>query len=132
MDAVVKPAASLFVPTLKSPSTASPPKPPVERQVAQTIIDSTGLSKDAFKQLEDLQAKRAAARQAGLTAAVSLRNLHKMKGETYDPGYDGFVFSTADVETATRRQHRLLDAKRAENFGYGLERHEEWPLKLAA
>src|SRR5579863_2338299 len=40
--------------------------------------------KESLRQLQELQTKRIAARQAALDAAVLQRNLHKMNGQPYD------------------------------------------------
>jgi hypothetical protein len=96
--------------------------------------------KESLRQLQDLQTKRIAARQAALDAAVLLRNLHKMKGQSYDtagdqPGTEPgtqFVFSTAEIEAEARRQYRRADAQNAKRFGYDLAGYREFPLKQAA
>jgi hypothetical protein len=46
----------------------------------------------ASKSLEELKAKRIAARQADLDTAVALHNLNKMQGVPYEPPTSGFVF----------------------------------------
>jgi hypothetical protein len=68
----------------------------------------------ASKSLEDMQARRVAARQADLDAAVALHNLNKMLGEPTT----GFVFTPEVIETESRRQRRLLEAKIAQHCGY--------------
>ena len=104
--------------------------------------------KESLRQLQELQTKRIAARQAALDAAVSLRNLHKMKGQSYDPSLDQdgaqdgaqdgvqpgtqFVFSTAEIEAEARRQYRRADAENAQRFRYNLADYREYSLKQAA
>jgi hypothetical protein len=74
--------------------------------------------KDAQKSLEDLKAKRIAARQADLDAAVAMHNLNKMLGEPNDAPTAGFVFKPAEIETEIRRHRRLVEAKIAQVCGY--------------
>jgi hypothetical protein len=92
--------------------------------------------KESLRQLLELQAKRIAARQAALDAAVALRNLAKMQHQHYDAAADrnpnGFVFSSEEIELEARRQRRLADARLAEKLGYDLKRYRQSPLKLAA
>ncbi|MGA2713011.1 MAG: hypothetical protein ABSG41_07870 [Bryobacteraceae bacterium] len=96
--------------------------------------------KESLRQPQELQTKRIAARQAALDAAVLLRNLHKIKGQSYDLGTDQhrsesgtqFVFSTAEIEAEARRQYRRADAENAQPFGYNLADYRESPLKQAA
>jgi hypothetical protein len=92
--------------------------------------------KESLRQLQELQAKRTAARQAALDAAVAIRNLHKMQHQPFNPVTDviphGFVFSPEEVELEARRQRRLADAKHAEKLGYDLKLYRQLPLKLAA
>ena len=44
--------------------------------------------KESLRQLQELQTKRIAAKQAALDAAVLQRNLHKMSGQPYDSAVD--------------------------------------------
>ena len=64
--------------------------------------------KEALRQLQELQTKRIAARQAELDEAVAIHNLHKMKGQPFEVAPDSrtsqFVFSTAEIEAEARRQ----------------------------
>jgi hypothetical protein len=77
---------------------------------------------NATKTLEDLKTQRTAARQAALDAAVALHNTNKMLGEPNSinetPTANGFVFTTEETETETRRQRRLFEAKIAEECHY--------------
>jgi hypothetical protein len=96
--------------------------------------------KESLRQLQELQAKRIAARQLELDAAVARRNLLKMKGEDCDAdtesvalsGKTGFVFSTAEIEAEAWRQYRCADAEHAKCHGYNLKTYQETPLRLAA
>jgi hypothetical protein len=74
--------------------------------------------KDASKSLDDMKAKRVAARQADLDAALALSNLNKMLGEPNDPSAAGFVFKPEEIGAECRRHRRLLEAKVAHDCGY--------------
>ena len=69
--------------------------------------------KEALRQLQELQAKRIAARQTALDEAVALRNLHKMKGEPFVVDANQFVFSTTEIEQEAHRQNHRADAQNA-------------------
>jgi hypothetical protein len=74
--------------------------------------------KEALRQLQELQAKRIAARQTAAlnqaeAEAVALRNLHKMKGEAFVPDAGQFVFSATQIEQEAHRQNRRADAQNA-------------------
>ena len=92
--------------------------------------------KESLRQLQELQTKRIAARQASLDAAVLLRNLHKMKGQPYDSTVDQtgnqFVYSSTEIEAEASRQYRRADAENAKRFGYDRDSYREFPLKQAA
>jgi hypothetical protein len=92
--------------------------------------------KEALRQLQELQARRIAARKAAIDEAVTLRNLHKMKGEPFavDTGADAsqFVFSTAEIEQEAQRQNRRTDARNARAHHYNLAAYRESPLQQAA
>jgi transposase len=92
--------------------------------------------KEALRQLQDLQSKRIAARQAALDEAVAIRNLHKMKAQPYDPAVtpasNQFVFSTAEIELEARRQSLHADAQNARSHHYNLADYNQSPLKRAA
>jgi hypothetical protein len=77
---------------------------------------------DATKSLEDMKAKRIAARQAALDAARAIHNLHKMQGLAFEPTMAGFVFTTEEIETESRRHRRLLEAKIAQDCNYDPEK----------
>jgi hypothetical protein len=88
--------------------------------------------KEALRQLQELQAKRIAARQTALDEAVALRNLHKMKGESFVPDPSQFVFSTAEIEREAHRQNRHADARNARTHHHNLAADRESPLQKAA
>jgi hypothetical protein len=92
--------------------------------------------KESLRQLQELQTKRTAARQAALDEAVAIRNLHKMQHQPFNPATDlipnGFVFSPEQIESEAHRQRRLANAKHAEKLGYDLKLYRQSPLKLAA
>jgi hypothetical protein len=72
--------------------------------------------KEALRQLQELQAKRIAARQTAAlketeAEAVALRNLHKMKGEPFVAEARQFVFSPAEIEREADRQRCPTDAQ---------------------
>ena len=92
--------------------------------------------KESLRQLQELQAKRIAAREIALDAAVAIRNLHKMQHQPFDAAAaqpsNGFVFSPEEIETEARRERLLAAAKHAEKLGYDLKRYRQAPLGLAA
>jgi hypothetical protein len=85
--------------------------------------------KDATKSLEDMKAKRTAARQADLDTAVALHNMNRMLGEptlTNDtPTAAGFVFTTEQMVAETRRNRRLFEAKVAGECRYDRKRFRQ-------
>jgi hypothetical protein len=88
--------------------------------------------KESLRQLQELQAKRIAQRQAALDEAVAVRNLLKMKGEPWDPQADPahprFVFSTHEIEAEARHQTRRANAQNARSAGYDPEKYREFPM----
>jgi hypothetical protein len=74
--------------------------------------------RDASRTLEDLKTKRVAARQTALDTAVALHKTNKMLGQPSstgtEPSTSGFVFTPEEIETETRLQRRLFEAKIAE------------------
>ncbi len=61
-------------------------------------------------QLRDLQAERRNAEQRQLDEAARMLKMHKAQDLPYHPVEDGFVFSTDEIETHLRRQHRSEQA----------------------
>jgi len=73
--------------------------------------------REASRALDDMKAKRIAARQA-LDAAREQHNLNQMLGLQSEPVSDGFVFSSEEIETESRRHRRILEAKIAHECHY--------------
>ena len=71
--------------------------------------------KEALRQLQELQTKRLAARQAELDEAVAIHNLHKMKGQPFEVDANQFVFSTAEIAAEARRRDLRKDSSAAQN-----------------
>lgn len=88
--------------------------------------------KEALRQLQELQTKRIAARQAAMNEAVALRNLQKMKGEALVADASQFVFSTAEIEREAHRQNHRADAQNARAHHYNLAAYRESALQQAA
>src|SRR6266436_350506 len=63
--------------------------------------------KETLKQLNDAQEKRRATEATQLSEAAALCQMDQKQGLPYNPSEDGFVFSTAEIETYIRRQTRL-------------------------
>jgi hypothetical protein len=57
--------------------------------------------------LQALQAARIAKREAEMKEAKKLLQLSEMRGLPYEPGKDGFVFSTAQIQAAIDKERRL-------------------------
>ena len=74
--------------------------------------------KEALRQLEELQTKRAAKRQTEMTEAIRLKKLDEMEHELYNPAADGFVYSTAEITREETRRERLDLAGRAHHARY--------------
>jgi hypothetical protein len=76
----------------------------------------------AQKSLDEMKARRIAARRTELDAAVALYNLNKMLGEPNDSAFvgttAGFVFKPEEIDTESRRHRLLLEAKIAQQCGY--------------
>jgi hypothetical protein len=63
-----------------------------------------------LKQLQNLQSQRRATEASQLSEAASLLQMDQKQGLPYQPSEDGFVFSTAEIETFIRRRDRLKAA----------------------
>ena len=61
--------------------------------------------------LQQLQATRKAERQAEMEQARKLLQLSEMKGLSYDPTKDGFVFSNDQIHAVIDRERRLEQAR---------------------
>ena len=66
-----------------------------------------------LQRLEKLQAQRRATEATQLAEAAALFQMDKKQGLPYQPAEDGFVFSTAEIETFIRRRDRLKAAQAA-------------------
>ena len=62
------------------------------------------------QRLQTLQTQRRATEASQLAEAAALLQMDKKQGLPYHPSEDGFVFSTAEIETFIRRQTRLKAA----------------------
>jgi hypothetical protein len=72
----------------------------------------------ATKALDEMKAKRIAAREAALDEAVALSNLNKMLGLPTESPAIGFVFKAEEIDIESRRHRRLFEAKVAQDCGY--------------
>src|ERR1700682_4067037 len=63
-----------------------------------------------LKQLQTLQSQRRATEASQVREAAALLQMDQKQGLPYQPSEDGFVFSTAEIETFIRRHHRLKAA----------------------
>lgn len=88
--------------------------------------------KEALRQLEELQAKRHAARQAELDEAVAIHNLHKTKGQPFEVEPNQFVFSVAEIAAEARRRSLLAEAKNATPRIHATAQRGEFPLRHTA
>src|ERR1700736_6397974 len=66
--------------------------------------------KETLKQLNDTQEKRRATEASQLSEAAGLLQMDQKQGLPYNPSEDGFVFSTAEIQTFIRRRDRLKAA----------------------
>jgi hypothetical protein len=66
--------------------------------------------KETLKQLDEAQEKRRATEAHQLAEAAALYQMDQKQGLPYNPTEDGFVFSTAEIETFIRRRDRLKAA----------------------
>ena len=84
---------------------------------------------NASKTLEDLKAKRTAARQDALDAAVALHNMNKMLGVPnltgVAPVTNGFVFTPEEIDAESRRHQRVFEAKIAQECHYDRKRFRQ-------
>jgi hypothetical protein len=85
----------------------------------------------ASKSLEDMKARRTAARQAALDAAREQHNLNKMLGLAWEPPAAGFVFKPEEIEAECRRYRHLLEAKIAQDCNYDREKFRQQIAALA-
>src|SRR6266404_1329943 len=69
--------------------------------------------KETLKQLKDAQKERGAIEARHLAEAAALFQMDQKQGLPYNPSEDGFVFSTAEIQTFIRRRDRLKAAAAA-------------------
>jgi hypothetical protein len=74
--------------------------------------------KDASKSLEEMKAKRIAARQADLDIAVAIRNLNKMEGGPPQPLPAGSFLRAKKSTSNAAVKRLLLEAKIAQDCNY--------------
>ncbi len=72
----------------------------------------------AMKQLQELQTTRKAKREAEMTDAIRMRNYYKMLNLPNNPQDDGFVYSTAEIETEFDLRQRRQNALHAEKLAF--------------
>jgi len=73
--------------------------------------------------LQALQAARLAKREADMKEAKKLLQLSEMKGLPYEPGKDGFVFSTAEIHAVIDKERRLTRAYQTDFSRYKPQKH---------
>ena len=62
--------------------------------------------KETVAQLSELQKTRRSQEQHELDDLLRIMEVHKEKGETYNPSEDGFVFSESQIAHAIQTRHR--------------------------
>ncbi len=67
--------------------------------------------KEALRQLEELQTKREAKRQATMDQAIRLKNFDEMCCQTHNPVADGFVYSSSEIGQEHTRRTRFFNAE---------------------
>ena len=63
-----------------------------------------------LKQLREIQAERREHERSQMIDAAEILQMHKDRDLPYDPTQDGFVFSTAEIQTFIQRRDRLDEA----------------------
>jgi hypothetical protein len=63
-----------------------------------------------LKQLREIQAERREHEARQMIDAAQILQMHEERDLPYDPAQDGFVFSTAEIETFIRRRDRIDEA----------------------
>ena len=72
----------------------------------------------ALKQLNEAQAVRRAREERDIEHAAMLRKLNNMRDIPFDPAEDGFVLSTAEIDTHIRRAQRRQEAYAASLYDF--------------
>ncbi len=78
--------------------------------------------------LQQLQATRKAERQAEMDNARKLLQLSEMRGLSYEPAKDGFVFSNDQIRAAIDRERRL---EQAEHIDFTRRKHRKQHAQAA-
>lgn len=78
--------------------------------------------------LQSLQAARKAQRRDEIEDAKKLLQLSEMKGLSYDPAKDGFVFSNDQIRAAADRQRRL---ERAQHLDFTRHKSHKFKAQVA-
>jgi hypothetical protein len=91
------------------------------KALANLSLHSQRLSRQferTVAQLRDLQNSRRSQENQELENLLEIMDMYELKGETYNPSEDGFVFSETQINTAilTRNRERLTEE--ASNFHY--------------
>ncbi|HWY45925.1 MAG TPA: hypothetical protein VNX70_00990 [Bryobacteraceae bacterium] len=63
-----------------------------------------------LKQLREIQAERREQERRQMNDAAEILEMHQERALPYDPAQDGFVFSTAEIQTFIQRRDRLDEA----------------------
>jgi hypothetical protein len=63
-----------------------------------------------LKQLREIQAERREHERRQMNDAAEILEMHQEREIPYDPAQDGFVFSTAEIQTFIQRRDRLDEA----------------------
>jgi hypothetical protein len=88
---------------------SQPITPELIKALANLSMHSQRLSRQferTVTQLRDLQKTRRAQEKRDLDNLLDIMEIHKSKGETYDPSQDGFVFSEPQINRAIRARNR--------------------------
>jgi len=92
-----------------------------EQRIQRSIDKNTRL-------LREIQTERKALKQAEMAEVLRLRDFNKMKSLPYNPQDDGFVYSSAEIETEASRRDRGNQAWQAAKLHFN---YKEF-LKMAA
>ena len=84
----------------------------------------------ALRQLQDLQTTRETNHKSAMEEAILLKRFDEMEQRTFNPAAYGFVFSTAEITLAQRRQERLAAARIAQTQHFNRSKTPE--LRRAA
>ena len=63
-----------------------------------------------LRQLREIQSERREHERSEMIDAAQVLQMHEERNIPYDPAQDGFVFSTAEIETFIRRRDRIDEA----------------------